>query len=224
MSFSDQVVTDIETSVIPGVRDFLGNIEAPAHYKKPETIARYIEEQAEKEALLAALDVDLLRIVSIGWWDEREAAPLAYIAKNEEEEATMLARFAKRLQSPAGGVKSIVGFNVLDFDVPALMRRALYLGVKFPQYEVGRYRHPRVVDLMKILSMDGKLKYRKLDFYCKRFGIQVPDEFSGADIPRLVVEGNWQGVVNHVKADVRKERALAERLGLMDSAPTPAVA
>ncbi len=45
-------------------------VEAPANYKKPESIARYIEEETEKRAAIrhrrAALDPDLGRVSSVG--------------------------------------------------------------------------------------------------------------------------------------------------------------
>ena len=90
-----QLVLDIETSVIPDVREFLGHIKAPANYKKPESIAKYLEEAAAEEAQRAALDADLCRIVTIAWWEVGQPAPLGYIAKNEEEEAKMLTNFGK---------------------------------------------------------------------------------------------------------------------------------
>jgi DNA polymerase elongation subunit (family B) len=217
--FADRAVFDIETSVAPNVDQWLGSIQAPSNYKDEAKIAEYIEKARNQELAKAALDPDLCRVVAIAYQDIEDGYqlnPVGWTAKNEDEERRMLTAFWKRMRSQYGGPKTLIGFNINEFDVPTLMRRSLYLNVPMVKYEVGRYRHPRIVDIMQELSYDGKLKYRTLEFYCKRFGIEEPDPLkSGYEVLERVVMGDYASVLAHCKADVRKETRLAEAVGLL---------
>ena len=73
---------------------------------------------------------------------------------------------------------------------------------------------------MQTLAYQGTLAYRSLEFYCKRFGIVVPDEVTGADIGALVAAGEWRRVHDHVRADVEKTTELARRVGVLTSPDT----
>ena len=76
---------------------------------------------------------------------------------------------------------------------------------------------------MQRLAYQGTLTYRSLAFYCTRFGIVVPDDVTGADIGALVAAGAWSRVHDHVRADVAKTTALAQRVGVLtrgDLVPT----
>ena len=93
-----------------------------------------------------------------------------------------------------------------------LLRRSLYLGVRAPLFSLNKYRPGSIVDLMQRLAYQGTLPYRSLAFYCTRFGIVVPDAVTGADIGALVAAGEWSQVHDHVRADVTKTTALAQRV------------
>ena len=110
---------------------------------------------------------------------------------------------------------TLVGFNCLSFDLPVLLRRSLYLGVHAPHVPLNKYRPGRVVDLMQLLAYQGTVTYRSLGFYCRRFGISVPDEVTGADVAALVAAGEWRQVRDHVRADVAKTAQLAGRIGVI---------
>ena len=209
---SRPVVIDIETSVIGDISAYQDEIaRPPARLKDPVKIAEWIENAKAKQALFAALDLDLARIVCVCWTTDGKKLT-GGIAKNEDEEKALLTQF----WSATNGF-TFVGFNILDFDLPMCIRRSQYLDVPYPALDLGRYRHPGTVDLMQVLTFDGKVSYRRLEFYCKRFGItSIEDKFSGADVPGLVALGDWQNVKRHCAADVKKEWLLAKRLGVID--------
>ena len=95
------------------------------------------------------------------------------------------------------------------------MRRSLYLGIRAPQIAIDKYRHPQVTDLQQVLSFNGVLQWKTLDFFCKRLQLDVPeDEYTGADVGRLVAAGDWEAVRAHNLSDVGKTAKLAARLGL----------
>lgn len=199
---------DIETAPLEEAVNYLEPAEPPANYKDPAKIAAYVAEKNAESLSKCGLDVDLCRIVAIGWIDEQEGRPLA-LCGDKGSEIELLTAFWG-----VASTKHLVGFNCLGFDLPVLLRRSLYLGVKTPEIQIDRFKHPHVSDLMQILSFNGALRFRGLAFYCKRFGIDVADELTGADIALAVAEGRWGDVERHVRADVERTAQLASRLGL----------
>jgi predicted PolB exonuclease-like 3'-5' exonuclease len=205
-----RLVFDIETVALPDAGEYLEPVDAPANYKDPVKIAAFIAEGTQQALLKAGLDVDLCRIVAIGWALEGDEPAAVTIEQFNGNEALMLKSFWMLLQD-----HHLIGFNCLGFDLPVLLRRSLYLGVQAPNIQIDRFKHPRVTDLMDELSYGGKLKFRGLAFYCKRFGIEIEDPLTGADMAAAVAAGTWTVVEAHVRADVRKTSLLAARMGIM---------
>ena len=127
------------------------------------------------------------------------------------------------LFSLIGRDTTIIGFNI-KFDLSVLLRRALYLGIKTPPIYLDKWKCSQAIDLMEVLSFNGLLKNRGLSWYCKRFGLGVPeDTTTGADMPRLAAEGKWDEIRFHCEADVFKTVALAKRLGVLREVPAEMV-
>lgn len=236
-------VIDIETYPIDGAADYLDPVEpipepdlslvtaaknltdpvkvaADLEKRKQAAIEAYheqVEQQARKRAELlerCALDPDLCRIVALGWMAEDAEEIQVYLGKDEHSEATALMLFWKALDQ-----RVTIGYNQVGFDLPILARRSLYLGVDAPALNLDKYRSNHI-DLQQRLSLNGTKPYRSLNWYCKRFGLDVPaDVTSGKDIGALVAEGNWEAVAAHCEADVRKTKALAARMGLLKLQP-----
>ena len=148
----------------------------------------------------------MCRIVAAGWDCDGQAE--STVCEHAEQERRLLERFWRQSQGA-----TLVGFNCLGFDLPVLLRRSLYLGVRAPYFSLNKYRPGSIIDLMQVLAFQGTLTYRSLGFYCTRFGITVPDEVTGAEIAALVEAGEWPKVHDHVRADVAKTAELARRVG-----------
>jgi len=207
------LVFDVESYAIDKAADYLEPATAPANYKDPLVIATYIEKANAEQLAKAALDVDLARIVCLGIDDG--SGPLCATATNEDEERELLIAFWLRLTGPKVR-PTLVGFNCLGFDLPLLLRRSLYLDVKAPKLQMGKYRHDGIEDLMLALSFDGALRYRGLGFYARRFGLDVPvDANSGSDVAALVRDGNYDAVAAHGRCDIGTTMALARRMGVI---------
>lgn len=220
---AEHLVADIETGTIDKAGEYVEQItEAPKSYKDPEKIAEWLEKANREQLTKAALDPDLCRVVAIGMWMNDGRGIRVATADSQEAEVMMLTAFWQTVRAPFG-LRTIVGHNVLDFDLPVLQRRSLYLGINAPRISLDRYRHPNVEDTQQILSYNGKLRYRSLNFYCRRFGIEVDDPVGGHQIPTLLAMKDWDAIKGHVRADVEKSKALAERIGIIDlpSVPLP---
>jgi DNA polymerase elongation subunit (family B) len=207
------LILDIETCGLPQAKDWLEPLAAPANYKKPESIAEYIAEAEAARLERLALDPDCCRTVAIGFVDAGlPLDPTVYLMANEAEERAHLKLFADIYRQQE---TRIVTFNGHKFDLPVLMRRAMYLDVPFPILNVDRYRSEHI-DLWQKLSFNGVISAHSLKFYAKRLGIGTLDKVDGSQISALVkadTPESWQAIHDHVLSDVGLTHALAMRLG-----------
>lgn len=205
-----RIAFDVETAPLPDAGDYLEQPDAPGNYKDPAKIAAFIAEKHAENLERCGLDVDLCRVVALGF--QREGGDvLVSCAHDPTEEREMLQAFWQQV-----GDRHLIGFNCLAFDLPVLLRRSLYLGLPTPHLVIDKYRHPNVTDLMRELDFNGAIKSRGLAFYAKRFGLvsETADEMTGADVAQAVKDGWWSEILAHCQADVEKTAALAARLGL----------
>lgn len=212
------IVVDIETAPIPDVITYLkwNDYQAPTNYKDPIKISDYINAAKLRDLERCALEPDLNRIIALGTFIEGQSLPSVIVCRIEQEEREGL----KWLWAEMRRAHSVlVTYNGLDFDVPVLLRRSLYLNVKAPNISVDRYRHPQVVDLMRILSYDGKLTYRPLNFYTQRFGLTPPpDDITGAEVQQCLERGEWETITQHCLANVLQTHQLAARIHALPGA------
>lgn len=206
--FARRIILDIECAQMEGVEQYLEPGEAPGNYKNPDAIEKWKAEDLAKQAARASLDPDLCRIVAIGTVIEG-ASPMVLTCHNEDDERSLLSSFWFFREA-----SHFIGFGCLNFDLPVLLRRSLYLGVKVPQIQIDKYKHPQVTDLLMVLSNNGQQKMRSLSFYAKRFGLPAL-EGDGADVPGWVAAGEWDKVESHLRADLVTTEALAKRLGVL---------
>ena len=201
---SDWVVLDIETVAAPDCAELLDPVKPPSNYKDPLKIAAYCEEKRADQIARAALEPDLCEVVAYGIYSD---AVLDTATRQDWDEAQMLVWLWRRI-----GACRIVGFSILNFDLLVLIRRSQLLGIPVPDISLDRYRTPHL-DLLERLTFNGRLTMRSLAFYCRRFGIAVEDTVTGADIADLVIAGDWAAIEAHVRSDVAKTAALAQKLG-----------
>lgn len=207
------LIIDIECVGIDTASDFLEPVEAPSNYKDQAKINAYIKEATAKAIDRCALDPDLARIVAFGH-GEADGGDNVLLCKSEDVEAVALEAVAKRITDTAGSVRTLISFNGFGYDLPVLMRRAQYLGVKFPSLNIDKYRSPHI-DLMQRLTFNGAIKAHKLSFYASRFGMALLDDYDGSQIAELVKAGNWQAVESHCLSDLRLTRFIAQKLKLI---------
>lgn len=211
---------DVEAVAIDDVDTYLEPVSAPSNYKDDSKIAAYVAEKRAELVSKAALDIDLARIVAIGYEWHGDPAPFheVMLCKDETQERTNLGKFWDTFwpESVTRNDWSIaVTFNGMGYDLPLLLRRSLYLGVRSPKLQLDRFKHPEVIDLMQLLSLDGRLRMHGLQFYANRFGIPVDDDIVGAEVGAAVAADDWASVEKHCAADVQTTTALAKRMGVL---------
>ena len=213
------LVLDIETLPHPDAESWLPPVQAAANLKDPVKIAASIAERQADRADKLGLDPDCLRICAIGWHLPADGGdPMCLIAKTEAEEADALRQLAEAYAAPKGRQETrFVTFFGRSFDLPVLMRRAMYLNVQFPAISLDRYRSCHV-DVHDALTFSGALRTaHSLAFYAKRMGFVTSDTVHGGDVRTLAAAGHWEAIRQHCVSDVQLTYLLAKRLGLLDS-------
>jgi hypothetical protein len=202
---ADPVCVDIETVAAPEVEAMLDPIRAPANYRDEFKKITYVQDKLAERVATASLEADLCEVVALG--TQHVGRDPEVLTRQDHDEAAMLEWFWESV-----GLRRFVGHNILQFDIPVLIRRSQLLGVKHPVVNIDRYRTPHI-DTLQRLSFNGALTLRSLGFYAKRFGVGHDDPIKGSDIPQLVIDGNWQAIHDHCKSDLELTSHLAIRLG-----------
>ena len=212
------IVVDVETAGLPNAADFLEPVVPDARLKDPAKIADDITAKTAARLEKLALDWNVGRIVAIGWWTAAYGQR-GGVCRDETMEGTMLSGFWNAAKG-----RTIMGFNVKGFDLKFMIQRSRYLGIQYPDLDLGKYTRKGITDLFSELTFndgtyDQGAMRRTLHAFCRRFGIPVTDTTTGKDIAALVAAEDWAGIEAHVRADVELTVALARRLGVMQPAP-----
>lgn len=203
---------DIETVTNPEAVALLGPVKPDSRLKDPQKILASIAEKTAARTERGALDCDTAQVVAIGW--EYDKGPTVFAGENER---LLLDAFWTRYAEAKRDDPDVklCGFNAVAFDMTVLLRAAQRHNLTVPEIQLGKYRHPGILDLMLYLTWDGLVDAKSLTTYCRLLKIDVPDDPStGADIAGLVERGDWEGVRAHCSSDIVKTRLLAERLGV----------
>lgn len=205
------IAFDCETLSIEAAKDYLEPVSAPSNYKDQVKIDAYIKEGTAKALRDAALDIDLARVIVMSMQVDGESEGSAYFIEDERQERVMLQNFWSGI-TPA---TRLIGFRIRTYDIPLLLRRSQLLGVSYPFINLDKYKTRQVVDLYDALTFHGTVDGKKLDTYCKLFGIHVDDAITGKDVAACMAAGDIATVVKHGLADLDQVVQLARRLGVI---------
>ena len=185
-----RLMFDVETAANPENLALMPDPKPPANLKDPAKIEAAIAEKKSERIEMAALDPDYGKILSIGYAlgpdmpitvlmvgdhvvnDQNDPATMpdpALIEEYDLDEKDLLYDFWDAFTQCGG---NCVGYNILSFDLPYLLRRSMYLGVQVPCFPVlARYRNEPVTDLMAILCNWDSYKAKSLKQMARLLGI-----------------------------------------------------
>lgn len=192
------------------------SITPPGNISKAETIAAWETEKKPalvKEAIAkTALDGSVGRICCIGF-----TADDGYLRSViGDDEAIVIRDFlaaADELARNSYGV-TIIGHNVISFDIRFLWQRAIILGVKMPHWFP---RDPKpwsgeVFDTMTAFAGYGNRI--GLDRLCQALGLPGKEDIDGSMIGELWAAGEYDRIAEYCRADVERTRAVHKRMQL----------
>lgn len=202
----------------PGIMDeIMAGVSAPGNITKPESIKKWMDENAESKAeeiyRKTALDGTLGEITCLAWAVEDES--VLSLDRSSNTEALLLGKFfsflAERVSNRSDAM--FVGHNILGFDLRFLFQRAVINRVPLPfrLHQDARYNGDHVFDTM--LAWAGWGKYVSLPKVCDALGIPVKtDGFSGADVWDLIKSGQHEAVSGYCREDVEAVREVYRRM------------
>lgn len=191
-------------------------IKAPANYKDPELIKKYIEEKTAEAAAKTGLDGAYGSIACIGWKygdDCKIYTTTAYMTETE-----VIKDFYAAIENSTYKADSFCGHNLINFDLPFLRQRSMILGIKPPQILMDAFNakpwENTVIDTMYMWT-GSTSKYIKLDVLCWLFGVDGKDGFDGS-----MVADAWskdpQLVLDYCASDVQRTYEVYKRMKFED--------
>lgn len=194
-------------------------ITAPGNYKKPESIAQWEAEQKPalvKEAIAkTALDGSAGHICCIGF-AFNEDPPAHRMSIDPFDEKDTIAAFFDvadfRINAARNLIPTIVGHNVVSFDLRFIWQRAIVLGVRVPNWFP---RDPKpwsgeCFDTMTAFA--GARGTIGLDRLCRALGIPGKDDIDGSMVGDLWAAGEYDRVAEYCRADVERTRAVHRKM------------
>ncbi len=148
------------------------------------------------------------RIVAIGVKRGRDVRIFT-----DEEESKILRDFYDYILDEKDPLRTqvLVGYNIQNFDIPFITARTLKWGYLV---EAGLLRRIYRADLMTIVTRYLNTKNRNLSLraVAEFFDIEINDDISGADVPRLWEERNFGPIIQHCLSDLSVTGQIFERL------------
>ena len=205
------------------IAEIAASIKPPANYSKPETIAKWMEEnkeQAVKESVHKTGFSGLYgRIACVCYaFDDSKV-----YAVSDSDEKTLLENLYSHIYDMTSTLAhhgvvetaaTFIGHNLVGFDLPFLKHRSIINQVKPPlsvrkAFDAKPWSN-EVSDTMLMWSSD-KEKRASMDKLCKAFGIPGKGDFDGS----MVAETwpiNPQKVIDYCIQDVIRTREIYKRL------------
>ena len=202
------VFIDIETIPVqcPDRRaKLLADAKPPANYSKPETIAKWREDNAADIIAKTALDPAAGHICSIAWAVGDDEVQVAQTGASLDNEASVIDEFFDAL--PKVGMARFIGHYISGFDLRFIMCRAIVLGVKVPALWP---RDPKPWDQQVFDTMTawaGTKGSISLDRLCEALGIESPKgELTGAGVAQAWQDGRFDEIAAYNRGDVEAVR------------------
>jgi len=213
---------DIETipSQSPEVHARIAEtITPPGNYKKPETIADWVEKEKPalvKEAIAkTSFDGSMGHVCCIGWaWDDGQAVSqwIEDVADEKDALTSVWESLAHHLVDVPWRQPVVIGHNVANFDIRFLWQRAIVLGIRMPKWFP---RDPKpwgndVFDTMTAFA--GSRGTIGMDRLCQALGMEGKGEIDGSMIGDLWAAGEFEKIASYCRADVERTRKIHQRM------------
>ncbi len=208
---------DIETIPCqdPAYLDTLrAKVKPPANIKKPESIAKWLDENRDRVALdmLAKTSFDGGRghVCTISWAKDDGEIHVAH-AETLDQERGVIEMFFASLDPYHS--ETLVGHHISGFDIGFLRKRAIVLGIKMPD-NASFPRDPKPWDrsIDDTMTMWAGSKDRiSMNDLADILGIEGKGDFTGSMVAAAWANGEHQTISDYCKDDVRMTREIHKR-------------
>lgn len=204
---------DLETlpDLSDGAKDRIKEtLKAPGNYSKPDSIAKWIEDNADDAWRKTSFDGGYGSVCVIGYAID-DGAVTTIIADNEAD--ALSAFFDDTLRGPIVSPIEWVGHNVLGFDLPFLWKRTVINRINVHNFIPKDARHGggKVFDTMQAWA--GYKDRVSLGTLAKILGLSNhKGDFDGSMVYDAWVAGERQKVADYCGQDVELTREIYRRL------------
>ena len=215
----------IPTSNKDVMDNILAGISAPGNYTKPETIAKWMDENAptvfDKELRKTALDGLYGEIISIAWAIDDNPVDVIYRGKESDKEADVLTGFldaityANDAYGNRGVISKWIGHYICGFDLRFLWQRCVINGIK-PEVKIPYDAKPwdsSVFDTK--IAWTGANQYSgagTLDALALVMLGEGKGEINGANVYDYWLRGEYKMIADYNKKDVEMCRNLYKKM------------
>jgi len=201
---------DIETMPNDAMLLHLDEVTPPKNYKDQDKIDLYVQEKLDQQYAKMAVDIDFARIVAISWAQGFESPPEVIVSLDPADEVWLVKEFWHILRNFYG---KLIGFNILDFDLPILIRRAMVYQVS-TQRPMGINLSPyndNIIDFMQRLWHRGHAPgpmMRSMKKFCEMY--DIPNDLPDVD-GSLVATMSKEELEEYVANDVKLLQAIGAK-------------
>lgn len=193
------------------IAKLIADAKPPANYSKPETIAKWREDNAADIIAKTALDPAAGHICSIAWAVGDEPVQCIGAANAGGDcERNMLANFFIAL--PQTGMCRFIGHYITGFDLRFIMCRAIVLGVKVPALWP---RDPKPWDQQVFDTMTAWAGARGtigLERLCEALGIESPKgDMAGDKVAEAWANGEFDRIADYNRRDTEAVRQVFKK-------------
>lgn len=214
------IFIDIET--IPTQNEFiqkhiLENIEPDGRLKDPEKIAADIAKKSEKAIHSTGLSGLFGQVLCVGIAQDDSDPICVYNTTGEDnllaDVRSLICPERQHTKTPSDYcAQTLVGHNVLAFDVPFLSQRMMVNGLP-PLFKHGSKPWDLTVEDTMLMFACGKRDMYSLDDLCLAFGVDSPKgELDGSKVYEYYMAGRHDEIKEYCIRDVVATREVYRRM------------
>jgi len=195
------------------IESIKGNLKAPSNYKDPEKIKAYIDNSVDGAIHKTGLSGLFGKVLCVDVVEDDSADHQMFYLDDYDSERNMLSELRTMLCSTNVASQhycadTLVGHNILNFDVPFLSQRMMINGLK-PLFRHGVKPWDLPVDDTMLMFAAGTKSMYSLANLCLAFGVQSPkSNLSGDMVHQAYLDGRHDEIKQYCADDVNATRQI----------------
>jgi len=207
-------------------------IKAPSNYKDEAKIKEYIlakqieiDTAFEERYRKTSFDGAYGQIACIGYAIDDEPVKSIWSAGWNQMECDVLAAFYRilndRINSNSQMRPTLIGHNLIGFDLRFIHQRSVMLGIKPPSFIPFKAKPWDTTVFDTMIDWAGVGNRVSLAKLCKVFGLdakgsEIGDEIDGSKVWDFVKVGRIEDVAKYCEGDVERTRQVYKRLNFIE--------
>jgi len=203
---------DIET-IPAGEKLAINDVNPPGNMSKPETIAKWYQEQApgviEEEYRKRSVIPYRCQVICLAMAIDDES-PLCHIGSEEEIFKSFNDSFKEKVSSQQEAV-TWVGFNIKGFDLPIVRQRAFKYNLEHLKLNHLKKYDNRIFDIMErfLFPATGYISMKEVAEF---LGVKVKEGIDGSKVYDMWLSKREQDIYDYCTSDVVATRDIYSKM------------